>query len=94
MKTPVKMTNKLAKAIREARQQGRTERECMILFDVSAWTVRFHSSDANRKQMLAYEKRRYERNKLDPVKLEKRRADQRIRQEAYRQRLKALERDV
>lgn len=88
------MTNKLAKAIREARQQGRTERECMILFDISAWTVRYYSSDANRKKMLAYEKLRYERVKADPVKLEKNRADQRIRQEAYRQRLNALERGV
>lgn len=72
-KKPVRVTNKLVAAMREARANGMTQLAIAAHFNISAWCVRFHTSDANRKKMLEYEKARYERERQDPAKVEARR---------------------
>lgn len=88
MKKKTVVTNKLAKAIREARLSGMTYRAIMMQFDVSEGTARFYSSDVNAEKMRKYEQARYRRMMDNPERyaatIEKRK--ERIR--AYHERMR------
>jgi len=77
MKNPTRVTTKLAREIREARQAGATLRELTARFDVCEGTIRRYSSDADAAKLRAYEQARYRRIYDDPIgnaeKIERRR---------------------
>jgi hypothetical protein len=47
----VKVTNKLAAEIRQARLSGLTYKAIMARFGISQWSARFHSSDINASKL-------------------------------------------
>lgn len=67
------ITNKLARAIREARQNGMKYPDICETFGVSISAARRHATDANALQMRQYERMRYLRTRQDPAKVEAKR---------------------
>jgi hypothetical protein len=86
MKKKTNITNKMANAIREARQSGMTYRAIMMQFDISAWTARYYSGDANAEKMREYEQARYRRMVENPERYAATLAKRKERIRAYHKR--------
>jgi len=87
----MKITNKIARAIRQARLDGMTYRAIMIEFNVSEETARKYSSEMNNQKILEYQRKRFHRTKQNPEAYAMLRAQNAIHQRNYRQRQREAE---